>query len=120
MDPSACWRRILDATSNGDVEEAKAAMADLLDWLNTGGYAPIQWGRLGRGDEAPQREESDDKTKTPCPGCIDCAPVLRASTFAVCMARDPVTRKWCDRPRNHVECGSDHRARGDILWPSNG
>jgi len=40
MDPDACVRRINSAFARGDYHEAKAACADLADWLSTGGFPP--------------------------------------------------------------------------------
>jgi len=40
MDPDACVRRINSALGCGDYDEAKAACADLADWLDKGGFPP--------------------------------------------------------------------------------
>lgn len=40
VDPDACMARILAAVKAGDKSEANEAMADLLGWLQAGGFAP--------------------------------------------------------------------------------
>jgi hypothetical protein len=40
MDPNACLTRWRNAVARGDKAEARAARADLHDWLVRGGFAP--------------------------------------------------------------------------------
>lgn len=40
MDPQACYQRILDALRSSDAAEEAAAMQDLFEWLNKGGFPP--------------------------------------------------------------------------------
>lgn len=40
MDPDACLARYESAKADNDREEARAARADLLEWLHRGGFEP--------------------------------------------------------------------------------
>lgn len=40
MDPTACLRRFLSASDDGDTEEARDAATDLMFWLAGGGFPP--------------------------------------------------------------------------------
>lgn len=40
MDPQAALDHVEEALSEGDVEEAAAALVDLSDWLASGGFLP--------------------------------------------------------------------------------
>lgn len=40
MDPTACLLRLMEAIQDQDFDEAKAALLDLHNWLNRGGFLP--------------------------------------------------------------------------------
>src|SRR5262249_36975035 len=40
MDPNACLARIIDAATCDDTADLEAAAADLIGWLNSGGFPP--------------------------------------------------------------------------------
>jgi hypothetical protein len=40
MDPTACWKRILDAIEGNDKDEQIDACEDLAEWLSNKGFAP--------------------------------------------------------------------------------
>lgn len=50
MDPTACFKRMMDAYKARDWEEVQAASEDLSGWMERGGFAPEQM--AGAGDNA--------------------------------------------------------------------
>lgn len=51
MDALACWERLCDALSDGDIDEAQSACDDLAKWKARGGFRPVEipadaWVRL--------------------------------------------------------------------------
>lgn len=46
MDPNACLTRIVDAFRDDDTDECDAAMSDLAEWLDKGGFAPSATGAI--------------------------------------------------------------------------
>lgn len=63
MDPNACFRRILDAIADQDIDEYCAAFADLAAWLERGGFAPTVV-TLGIGERAVHRGTEHYKRRT--------------------------------------------------------
>jgi hypothetical protein len=40
IDPDATFRRFVNCVCDDDIEEAEAALDDLTEWINKGGFAP--------------------------------------------------------------------------------
>lgn len=40
MDPTECFKRLLEALNIGDIEEAAASAVDFCDWRGRGGFMP--------------------------------------------------------------------------------
>lgn len=40
MDPIACWKRLINALADGDVNESIDAAEDLATWVGKGGDVP--------------------------------------------------------------------------------
>lgn len=47
MDPQACLQRFIDALAEKDTDEARDAHADLIEWIERGGFEPL-WEGISR------------------------------------------------------------------------
>jgi len=54
MDPKACQKRLVDALDEGDWDEAEAALRDLREWAEKGGFAVVV------STQAPRQSEGNE------------------------------------------------------------